>query len=161
MPDFLTPVVYQLKIVLLGISPMIWRRLLVCSDSTIADLYYTLQIALGWSDSHLHQFMIYGKRYGIAQIGGVWFSDDPTQVKLSEFGFRVQEKFLYEYDFGDNWQLYYSRRSHCSSRFQSVLPGVHCRKAISSTGRLRWRLAMHRIETALLCWLCLGVALRD
>jgi Plasmid pRiA4b ORF-3-like protein len=37
-------------------SPMIWRRLLVRSDSTIADQHYTLQTAFGWSDEHLHRF---------------------------------------------------------------------------------------------------------
>jgi hypothetical protein len=53
MPEPLTnpePVVYQLRVVLRGVSPLIWRRLLVRSDSTIADLHATLQIALGWSD---------------------------------------------------------------------------------------------------------------
>ncbi|MGH8068783.1 MAG: IS1096 element passenger TnpR family protein [Candidatus Entotheonellia bacterium] len=44
------------KVVLLGISPMIWRRLLVRSDSTIADLHHIRQIAMGWSDTHLHLF---------------------------------------------------------------------------------------------------------
>jgi hypothetical protein len=34
------PVIYQLTVVLQGLSPMIWRRLLVCGDSTIADLHY-------------------------------------------------------------------------------------------------------------------------
>ncbi len=97
-------VVYQLKVVLLGISPMIWRRLLIHGDSTIADLHYILQIAMGWTDSHLHQFTIHGKRYGIAQIGGVCFSDDPAQIKLSSFGLRAREQFLYEYDLGDHWQ---------------------------------------------------------
>jgi hypothetical protein len=42
-------VIYQLKVVLLGISPMIWHRLLVRGDSTIADLHYIIQIAMGWS----------------------------------------------------------------------------------------------------------------
>ncbi len=104
MSHSLESVVYQLKVVLLGISPMTWRRLLIHGDSTIADLHYILQIVMGWTDSHLHQFTIHGKRYGIAQPGGVWFSDDPRQVKLSDFCFREQEKFLYEYDFGDSWQ---------------------------------------------------------
>lgn len=45
-----------------------------------------------------------GRWYGIAHVGGVWFNDDPKQVKLSDLGLRVQEKFLYEYNFGDNWQ---------------------------------------------------------
>jgi hypothetical protein len=37
-------VVYQLRVVLRGISPLIWRRLLIRSDSSIADLHRTLQI---------------------------------------------------------------------------------------------------------------------
>jgi len=45
---------YRLHVWLRGISPMIWRRLLVRADSTIADLHYVLQIAFGWTDSHLH-----------------------------------------------------------------------------------------------------------
>jgi hypothetical protein len=96
--------VYQFRVRLREISPDIWRRLLVRSDSTIADLHYTLQIAMGWSDFHLHQFIIHGKRYGVSRIGGMWFSDDPKQVKLEDFRFRINERFLYEYDFGDLWQ---------------------------------------------------------
>jgi len=43
-----TSVIYQLKVVLMGItSPMIWRRLLVRDDSTITDLHYILQITMG------------------------------------------------------------------------------------------------------------------
>ncbi len=99
MSDLSEPVIYQLKVVLLGISPMIWRRLLVKSDSTIEDLHYTLQIAMGWEDIHLHQFIIHGKQYGITQPGGIIFSDRASVVKLSRFGFREKEQFLYEYDF--------------------------------------------------------------
>jgi len=58
------PVVYQLRVVLRGVSPLIWRRLLVRGDSTIADLHATLQTALGWSDEHLHRFVIQGRQYG-------------------------------------------------------------------------------------------------
>lgn len=82
---------------------MIWRRLLVRSDSTIADLHYTLQIVLGWSDVHLHYFHIHGKDYGIAQLGGLSFADDPETVCLSDFGFRPRERFFYEYNFNDHW----------------------------------------------------------
>jgi hypothetical protein len=103
MPTF-TSVIYQLKVVLQDISPMIWRRLLVCGDSAITDLHYILQIAMGWSDDHLHQFRIHEKRYGIARMGGIWFSDDPDTVRLEDFHFRINERFLYEYDFTDNWQ---------------------------------------------------------
>jgi hypothetical protein len=51
---------YQLHVWLRGISPMIWRRLLVRSDTTIAALHHLLQIALGWTDTHLHRFVIHG-----------------------------------------------------------------------------------------------------
>jgi hypothetical protein len=95
--------VYQLHVWLCEISPLIWRRLLVRSDSTIADLHYTLQIAMGWDDAHLHRFRIRGKDYGISRIGGIDFRDDPHQVRLCDFHFRHHERFLYEYDFGDLW----------------------------------------------------------
>ena len=83
---------------------MIWRRLLVSSDSSIAALHYILQIAMGWSDEHLNRFTIHGKHYGVAHSGSLWFSDDPTQVRLSDLRLRLREKFLYEYDFTDGWQ---------------------------------------------------------
>ncbi len=82
---------------------MIWRRLLVRSDSTIADLHYTLQIVMGWSDAHLNLFHIHGKDFGVYHDGGMYFADNPEQVLLSAFGFRTRERFLYEYDFGDAW----------------------------------------------------------
>ena len=73
---------YQLRVWLREISPAIWRRLLVRSDSTIADLHYILQITMGWTDFHLHQFIIHGKSYGVSKTGGIWFTDDPKQVHL-------------------------------------------------------------------------------
>ena len=95
--------VYQLKVWLNGISPMVWRRLLVHSDSTIADLHYTIQIAIGWSDVHLNRFHIHGQDFGVYHDGGICFSDNPEKVPLSAFDFRTRERFLYEYDFGDEW----------------------------------------------------------
>jgi len=96
--------VYQLRVWIREISPVIWRRLLVRSDSTIADLHYTLQIALDWSGYHLHQFIIRGKGYGVYQAGGPSFADNPHQVRLGELRLRLKERFFYEYDFGDGWR---------------------------------------------------------
>lgn len=97
--------VYQIKIRLRQVNPAIWRRLLIKSDCTISDLHYTIQIAMGWTDSHLHQFIIYGKDYGISYAGGVGFSDDPKQVQLKQFRFCLNERFVYEYNFIDHWQV--------------------------------------------------------
>ena len=50
--------IYQLRAVIRGISPMIWRRLLVRDDSTVAHLHEVLQIAFGWDEVHLNRFEI-------------------------------------------------------------------------------------------------------
>ena len=96
--------VYQLRIWIRKISPQIWRRLLIRSDATIAELHEILQVAFGWSDEHLHRFLIRGKPYGIGRIGGIIFDDNPRQVQLRDFHFRSQETWLYEYDLTDWWQ---------------------------------------------------------
>ena len=97
--------IYQLKIFLIGISPMIWRRILIPDNSTIKDLHYILQILMGWDDYYLHQFIIRGKRFGISRWHGICFSDNPDQVCLKEFHFRINEKFIYEYNFFSKWQV--------------------------------------------------------
>jgi hypothetical protein len=84
---------------------MVWRRLLVCSDSTIADLHHILQTVLEWHDVYLHHFLIRGKRYGIARIGAWGFMDWADRVQLSHFNWRLNEKFFYEYNYYDEWQL--------------------------------------------------------
>jgi hypothetical protein len=46
----------QIKIVLLGTRPPIWRRVLVPADFTLAHLHNVVQAAMGWEDDHLHEF---------------------------------------------------------------------------------------------------------
>src|ERR1035438_8598755 len=75
---------YRIRAWIRRISPMIWRRLLVDSDSSIADLHHTLQIAFGWSDSHLHRFHIHDRDYG---IGGYVHAKD--QKSRTEGWFEV------------------------------------------------------------------------
>ena len=57
--------IYQLRVVLCGVSPLVWRRLLVESDTSIAELHEILQSAFDWSGEHLHRFLIHGAAYGI------------------------------------------------------------------------------------------------
>ena len=95
--------VYQLHILLLGISPAIWRRVLVRSDIAVDDLHATIQIAMGWSNECLHCFRIHGCRYGQDRIGGPTFHGD-IRRPLSTFGFQVGERFTYEYDFISAWR---------------------------------------------------------
>ena len=99
-----TGTVYQRKVTLRALTPMIWRRLCVTSDTTIAQLHDVVPIAMGWEDLHRHQFRIHGKAYGIYRAGGISFADNPHAVILADFKLRKGEQFVYEYDMGDYWQ---------------------------------------------------------
>src|ERR1700693_2228801 len=95
--------IYQLHILLLQINPPIWRRLHVRSDSSIATLHELLQIAFDWSDFHLHRFVIRGKEYGLSRMAAP--RSGPTRRKhFFPVHFRLNERILYEYDFGHLWQ---------------------------------------------------------
>ena len=91
--------IYFVKIALRGVSPMIWRRLRIPGNISLAKLHQIIQIVCDWDDDHLHQFHIYGKDYGISYIGGLAYSDNAHKVFLDDFGFDVGDKFTYEYNF--------------------------------------------------------------
>lgn len=100
---------YQFKITLIGSKPPIWRRIQV-RDSTLDKLHERIQTAMGWTNSHLHQFKIEGERFGDLELLDDGFEDfecaDSTVTRISDIvpedGQRF--RFLYEYDFGDGWQ---------------------------------------------------------
>ena len=99
---------YQFKITLNDSKPPIWRRIQV-KNGTLDKLHERIQTAMGWTNSHLHEFEIDGERYGDPELLDDGFEDfdcvDSTVTKISEIvpknGKRFQ--FLYEYDFGDGW----------------------------------------------------------
>jgi hypothetical protein len=81
----------------------VWTHL-VTGNTTISLLHEIIQVAMGWDNCHLHQFVIRGKEYGVSYEGGVHFADNPDKIRLAEFRFRPAERFEYQYDFGDNWE---------------------------------------------------------
>jgi len=94
----------QLKVTLLGVSPPIWRRLVVPGDTTLAKLHVILQVAMGWEDYHLHCFRIGKLRYGPADYEDVMADEiDERTVTLAE-AFGQGRKGFYDYDFGDSWE---------------------------------------------------------
>ncbi len=96
--------VYQLKITLQHIRPPIWRRVLVPNTMSLDELHDTIQHAMGWYDSHLHEFEIDGQRYGDPQWDDFGDTVNETKVKLGEFVPAAGYRFRYTYDFGDDWQ---------------------------------------------------------
>jgi Plasmid pRiA4b ORF-3-like protein len=97
--------VCQLRVVIAGISPLIWRRLEVGADTTVAGLHAIVQTVFGWSGKHLHRFVIGGTEYGISYLGGPGFRDDARQVRLADLGLREGERFVYEYNFSAAWRV--------------------------------------------------------
>lgn len=95
---------YQLKIVLAGTRPPVWRRLQVPGAASLGWLHAAIQVAMGWTNSHLHQFRIGEKVY--SQTGD--FQDAPQMLDENRFTLqqlapRAKATIEYEYDFGDSW----------------------------------------------------------
>ena len=100
--------IYQIKVTLIETDPPIWRRLLVPADLTLAQLHGVLQIAMGWDDSHLHEFEIGGQRFGEAGPMEQFSSGPLTRSERTTRLFQVLStpriKTVYTYDFGDGWE---------------------------------------------------------
>ena len=109
----ISPKVFQFKIKLCDITPMIWRRVHVLSDSTFGDLHYVIQDAMGWECSHLHEFTALNPKTEawdriassdeVAEEGmGDLISQD--SVTIGSYFSLGNKKAEYTYDFGDNWE---------------------------------------------------------
>ena len=103
------PAIYQLKVVLLGSKPSIWRRLQVPGNAGLDWLHAVLQVALGWTNSHLHQFKARDDCYSDTRHHFAEYEGDPEILEerkftLQQIAPRKHDTFGYEYDFGDSWE---------------------------------------------------------
>ncbi|MEC5211405.1 hypothetical protein RCH20_002489 [Psychrobacter sp. PL15] len=97
---------YQIKITLQWSKPPIWRRVLIDSRYHLDDLHVIIQEAMGWDNSHLHQF--YHKQSTYVQynpeFGELWEGQEYEMGKpISLFLKEEKDKLMYEYDMGDGW----------------------------------------------------------
>lgn len=95
--------VFQLKVTLRDIKPPIWRRVLVDGSATLDEVHDVIQAAFGWWNSHLHEFRIGGRDYGVPDLD--WDMSkvlDETRYRLDKLA-AEGDKFRYVYDFGDDW----------------------------------------------------------
>jgi hypothetical protein len=100
------PKIFQLRISLNGVEPPIWRRIQVPGDIPLFKLHFIFQVTMGWTNSHLHEFLIGDQSYGTPDEDG-W---DIREVK-EEKDYRLEQvipgtsfQFGYLYDFGDSWE---------------------------------------------------------
>ena len=99
----LTGRAHQMTITLRGIRPPIWRRVQVPGAIRLAALHEVIQTVFGWTDSHLHQFVVAGKTYGQPDDFDEAVEDESGVTLAKALGTRTK-RFLYIYDFGDNWE---------------------------------------------------------
>ena len=101
---------YQFRITLHGIKPLIWRRIQVPASYTFWDLHVAIQDAMGWTDTHLHEYRLKNPKTGRKINIGIPDEDFGSKVslgwkkKISDFFTQQNPEAEYMYDFGDNWR---------------------------------------------------------
>ena len=99
--------ILQFKITLNESKPLIWRRIQIESNSTFLELHIAIQLAMGWTNSHLFEFMNSEKNFVLPNEE----NDLDDTEKLNAFEERIENHFkeagdeiTYIYDFGDSWE---------------------------------------------------------
>jgi hypothetical protein len=95
---------YRLRVTLDGVSPPIWREVVVRSGMTLGQLHQVLQAVMGWTDSHLHVFRV-GK-VALADLRAeldVPVRDEHAATIDEIVRIKTKKPVIYEYDFGDGW----------------------------------------------------------
>lgn len=96
--------IYQVKITLIGSKPPIWRTVLVPGELRLGAFHDVIQVAMGWTDSHLHQFIANKVFYGVPDDDFGMEIEDESKYKLSQLLKKEKDSIIYEYDFGDSWE---------------------------------------------------------
>lgn len=115
--------VLQIRVELLDVEPAIWRRIQIPVDATFWGLHIAIQGAMGWNDSHLHEFevprpagvVVPHLRTGAIIRFGIPTADQnlraPEDRPLPGWDFQVaaftapgHQPLHYCYDFGDDWR---------------------------------------------------------
>ena len=91
----------QLRVTLEDVEPTVWRLLEISGSRTLDEVHDALQIAMGWTDSHLHVFEHPdGRRWAALSAEDDLADGDEAAVTLAEV---ARSALRYEYDFGDSW----------------------------------------------------------
>jgi hypothetical protein len=103
----------QFKVVLLELTPPIWRTIQVPESYSFWDLHVAIQDSMPWRDYHLHRFRVNKPDTGgVVQIGipddDAFEGDAPIlpgwEVPIAAYFTLPGAVARYEYDFGDGWQ---------------------------------------------------------
>lgn len=97
----------ELKVTLDEVQPPVWRTFRLPAEASLFELHCVLQVVMGWSNSHLHEFVQGKKRYMQPDPEGM--TDDLDALDEEDFTVadllrRPKQKLTYGYDFGDGWE---------------------------------------------------------
>ena len=97
--------VYRLHLSLLEVEPLIWRRLQVPANISLRQLHDVFQAAMGWTDSHLHEFTFGDQKFGMTdpEVDPPATLRDDRGTTLDAIAPGAGREFTYDYDFGDDW----------------------------------------------------------
>jgi hypothetical protein len=101
-PDAALPVIYQLKITLVGMRPAVWRQVQLAASLTLGTLHEVIGVLFDWDGDHLHVFTVGRRRYsgGFVPLDG---ARDEESIRLTEALPRPGSSIRYVYDLGDEW----------------------------------------------------------
>lgn len=99
--------IYQLKIELLGLKPLIWRRIKINGNTNFGELHEVIQIVMGWENDHLFEFKNKELRINDnpePDSFNRFVVEDSDEITVEEVLKRKNSKIKYTYDFGDSWE---------------------------------------------------------
>ncbi len=99
--------IYQLKVSLAFSDPVIWRRLQIPGNISLAQLHHIIQKCMGWNDIHSHRFLVGKVFYAPSDGGEPWEKTgerDEAAFQLVDLENDMKWCFTYIYDFGDGWE---------------------------------------------------------
>ena len=114
------PALY-LSVALEGTEPRVWRRILVPATAKLGTLHAVLQVAMGWTNSHLHDFRFKDTTYSDPSFN----LDAPSilderKCSLAKLLVEPGDFLHYEYDFGDSWSHFVLLSEVSTTPFRSA-----------------------------------------
>ncbi len=124
---------YQIRIVLKGFDPFIWRLILVKPNMPLSDFHRLIQTVMGWEDIHLHQFIKGDTFYTVKLEGdtswGTMENVDYKGLTIRDILSKKNEFVTYEYDFGDGWKH--------EVRLEKIVPAGKKKHPVCLDGRMK------------------------
>jgi pRiA4b ORF-3-like protein len=133
MPPKSQPV--TLRVELLEVAPLVWRRVLVSNQWTLAALHHYLQWIIGWRDTHAHEFQVgagvvaperWIHEVGLDSDASAYRDERRVSVAAVVTELHIGGELEYRYDMGDGWRHRIVIESTARSWEDGELPLPNC-----------------------------------